>query len=519
MRYLLMILFILGFTITANADKLSIHLNNHQAGGWVQVDFGSINTKADCLKTIQREQRAILRRAKANLAAIKYIKCFNKNSTRVYTAKARDIKVLLTAKSGHSSQFEARKIIDRYSDDTETSELLVEKGAKNLNPEYAQTEISVALSNAVSSGNLKIMKLLIANGADVNAVDKDGKTALMMASEFGYIEVAESLIEGGADVNAVKESGSTALIHASHNGHTEIGKLLIANGADVNAVKESGSTALIHASYNGHTEIGKLLIANGADVNTLNKDGWTALMAASRKGHIEVAESLIEGGADVNALDNLGWSALMAASRKGHIEVAESLIEGDADVNAVDKLGFTALMIASYTGHTETAKLLIASGADVNARENRGYTAVWFASVKRHTEITELLIANGADVNAVDKDGERLIELGAEVNTETAELLSAQTQSSSFDGSYYDESNYDRLGPLTIEDGYISFYESFCELTEPRTLNDGRTLYIGLCSSEGSNYTDPITIGKIGNDLEIKWGELSEIWKPLPSDD
>ena len=73
-----------------------------------------------------------------------------------------------------------------------------------------------------------------------------------------------ALIDAGADINAKDEAGSTALMVASEYGRTEIVKLLIAAGADVNAKNELGWTALMWASRHGHTETVKLLIDAGA---------------------------------------------------------------------------------------------------------------------------------------------------------------------------------------------------------------------------------------------------------------
>jgi hypothetical protein len=79
---------------------------------------------------------------------------------------------------------------------------------------------------AAKKGNVALVKKLLEKGADVNAVNKDGETALMWASDKGHTEVAKLLIEKGADVNVADKSGTTALIWASLAGHTEIVKLL-----------------------------------------------------------------------------------------------------------------------------------------------------------------------------------------------------------------------------------------------------------------------------------------------------
>ena len=130
-------------------------------------------------------------------------------------------------------------------------------------------------------------------------------TYLIRVLKKGEKETAKRLIlSGGTDVNAVDSNGVTALIIASAEGYLEIAELLILNGADVNTVANAknweislfddyptgGRTALMLASGEGHIEIVELLISNGADLNATNSDGATALMYASRAGQTEIVE-------------------------------------------------------------------------------------------------------------------------------------------------------------------------------------------------------------------------------------
>ena len=98
-----------------------------------------------------------------------------------------------------------------------------------------------ALITASKNGNIVEVNALLANGADVNAKDKNDITALMLASEDGHSEVVNALLANGADVNAKgKNAGGkyakgkddiTALMRASLYGHSDIVKLLKAAGA------------------------------------------------------------------------------------------------------------------------------------------------------------------------------------------------------------------------------------------------------------------------------------------------
>jgi ankyrin repeat protein len=170
-----------------------------------------------------------------------------------------------------------------------------------------------AFFQAVGQGNVAEAKRLIEAGADVNAQDNRGYTALIRASGWRYTEIVKLLIEAGADVNAKAEwNGRTALIHASASGdeYIETVKLLIEAGADVNAQDKYGYTALMAASQEGYEKVTKLLIEEGADVNAQNFDGITALMFAEKMGHTEIVQALLETGVDVYKFEfpkPIGW--------------------------------------------------------------------------------------------------------------------------------------------------------------------------------------------------------------------
>ena len=182
-----------------------------------------------------------------------------------------------------------------------------------------------------SRGNLKAVRDLINERANVNITDQFRDTALIGASKKGYLEIVKVLINAGANVNFQNTYGETALIHACKEGSLEITRVLIDTGADINIQNKFGQTALIRASRKGHLEIVKTLIQAGANLNlqgqaeyTIEKR-WTALIHASRVGHLEIVKSLVDAGADVSLKTEGGWTALMHASDQNHKEIVKVL--------------------------------------------------------------------------------------------------------------------------------------------------------------------------------------------------
>jgi uncharacterized protein len=122
------------------------------------------------------------------------------------------------------------------------------------------------LFNAVENGDATAVQALLANGADVNAKDADGGTALMAACQKGHREVVQALFAHGAtQVNAkTKYSGVSALMEASENGHLDVVQALLEKGADVNTKSDDGRIALTLATQKGHADVGALLVQAGA---------------------------------------------------------------------------------------------------------------------------------------------------------------------------------------------------------------------------------------------------------------
>ena len=123
----------------------------------------------------------------------------------------------------------------------------------------SQEDIDNFMLAAINLNETDKVQYALEKGANANATDDAGSTALILATTVDR-ELVELLLEHGAEVNATDDDGRTALMVASENGDIEIVRMLLANGADVNAMDDYNETAFMISTNNGHDEIAKLLL-------------------------------------------------------------------------------------------------------------------------------------------------------------------------------------------------------------------------------------------------------------------
>lgn len=134
--------------------------------------------------------------------------------------------------------------------------------------------------------------------------DKNGTTALMIASKNGHIETASLLFQNQADVNAQNNNGNSSLIMACREGHTETALLLIDSGADASVVNVKGDSALTVATKANLVPVVRLRLGE----HELPGENSPLTIAASN-GYTEVAEMLLKAGAKVNLSDFAKYSS------------------------------------------------------------------------------------------------------------------------------------------------------------------------------------------------------------------
>ena len=144
--------------------------------------------------------------------------------------------------------------------------------------------------------------LIVAGQNPDNASQTDA--ALRKAAQDGDIQAVEDLLAKGANVNAKDDKGRTALLWvAPARDNPEMAKLLLAKGADVNAKDNAGETALMIAASQSNPGILAALLDAGAEVNAQNNEGGTALMAAAFRANLDEIKILLAKDADIKLKD------------------------------------------------------------------------------------------------------------------------------------------------------------------------------------------------------------------------
>ena len=152
--------------------------------------------------------------------------------------------------------------------------------------------------HAVMNGSVEMLKLLLENGIDINAVNPEcGETILFYAAGWDKFAMVDFLLERGAKVDFANNDGLTPLMNAAQYGHLRIIKTLLGKGASINARDKNGATALIHAARKGLEKTVQVLVDAGADINIADLQGGTAFNYAALRGRVTAAGYLKEKGA------------------------------------------------------------------------------------------------------------------------------------------------------------------------------------------------------------------------------
>ena len=269
----------------------------------------------------------------------------------------------------------------------------------NASNEYGESALMLAIKN---KKDFKIVKLLIDSGADVNAKNNDKIVFhIKKAINDGDQNIMSELKRYDSNINDINSLNDEVLKNVLRKGGSRIIPYISRYLGPETLLKCGSSTLIYSLMYSNDSKIIKLLIDKGADINARNDLLETALMRSACRGEYEVVKLLIDAGADVNVTDIAGQTPLINSigcnrSNKNP-EVIKLLIDSGADVNAKEHFGETALFLAAGDlNNADVVKTIIEAGADINAKNIYGWTALYIAYMRDNKEALNALLKAGA---------------------------------------------------------------------------------------------------------------------------
>ena len=298
------------------------------------------------------------------------------------------------------------------------------------------------VADAAQRSDAQAVRTLLQQGADPNAAQSDGLTALHWAALNDQLEIAQTLLYAGATVKPVTRVGGYTPLHlASRAGHSAIVRVLLEAGAEPDEFTTTGVTALHFAAEADAADAVDALIEHGADVDARDTfSSRTPLMFAAVRNALESMRALVSGGADLTATTAVKNYVEIAEThttvRDQRSRVRKAAEEPDPDAEeeetrtaprqapseepADPKLpkllssteqiglqgGFAALHFAAREGHQSAAHLLLEAGADVDqATAGDESTVLLVAVINGNYDLARDLLEAGADPNLVSDDG------------------------------------------------------------------------------------------------------------------
>nr|XP_034311437.1 transient receptor potential cation channel subfamily A member 1 isoform X1 [Crassostrea gigas] len=287
-----------------------------------------------------------------------------------------------------------------------------------------QEDKSTALHFACAQGGLSIIQMMrqLQPEKFMTASKKTDilkMTPLHRAALFNHVNVVKFLIDEGVEVNAVDSQKRTPLLLAASKGAWKTVHLLLESGADI-SLKDNKNRNFLHLAikYGGKlNQFGVQSIKHFKNLlNEKDDYGCTPLHYASREGYLVALDDLIELGAIVNPKNKDKQSPLHFAARYGRYNTCRRLLDsklGPNIINESDCDGFTALHLAALNGNVKIINLLMQKGARVT-RAHDDNSPIHMAALNGYTKCIRALLGVHANILDVkNKNGDTALHLAS----------------------------------------------------------------------------------------------------------
>ncbi len=300
------------------------------------------------------------------------------------------------------------------------------------------TSLNTPLHYSARAGSREGCIFLVNRGADMNAVNRDGRTPLMTAIQSNSLTAVNALLALGASVNVRDTSGFSPLHLSVQSGALPITQLLVKmKSIQIDVRDFNGKTPLCVAVELNDTRSAELLLASGANPVAGDAQGKTSLHLSVKLQDTKILSLLLEKTSFIEVRDDNGTTPLLEAMYRENAAAADVLVKAGASIHARDGSGESPLSYALKRGQPLLGAVMnrntinspdadgrsvlhvileakpslvyvqeaLELGAFVNARDSRGKTALHLASENNYADIIRLLVSRGADIFLKDSKG------------------------------------------------------------------------------------------------------------------
>jgi ankyrin repeat protein len=269
------------------------------------------------------------------------------------------------------------------------------------------------------------LKDLLAAGANVHEVDKDGRNALARICRLGQNEKMVVLLAAGADPNAIDHEGEAPLQSAARHGHVECVRALLAHGADINycptlAQSPNYSESALCSAVRKCPEAARVLLEAVADPNLATGSKRYPLLFAISAHNAELVRELLRYRARIDIADKNGNTPLHCAVTTGSLDIIQVLLELGANPNAKDGQNATPVFLAVKGPkplNISMLRLLLAAKPDLTLQNSwKNVTALEQAVEDEQGELAELLRGAGSQAAREKKSDTNEIEVALEID-------------------------------------------------------------------------------------------------------
>ena len=285
----------------------------------------------------------------------------------------------------------------------------------------SSTEDTVLDLKPSKANKSSVRSMFLSHRSLMETSDKEGFRPLHFAAWHGVLDVLRLLLENGANLEAKCNRGGTPLHQAVISSHPHIIRAMLAKGADLMAADASGLTPLHHAAASSEVDVIDILLSAGSERSTYDNSGKMPIHLAAGKGRLPAVKALRRDLADLEVKTASGDSLLHIAVLMNRLQVVEYLLQNKVRVNPWSKSpparldsngkvifartirhapSSTPLHSACFAGQYEISALLLDHEAWSNAATADDKTPLMLAVESDDTNLVYLLLARKAKVDA-----------------------------------------------------------------------------------------------------------------------